>query len=141
MRRIANFVPVVAVATAVIAAAELPAIVASHWPEPESWRVARWVKYIADGAAHLILLAVVLCYAQSFLRGLPLIALGSIAVYGMLHGTMQAVCGYAAYFTNRPAVAGPGGLCDRAGGWEPIALLVAALIGFCLVVRCRRGRE
>lgn len=141
MRRIANFVPVVAVAIAVIAAAELPAIVASHWPEPESWRVARWVKYIADGASHAILLAVALWYAPRVTRGLPLIALGSIAVYGMLHGIMQAVCGYSAYFTSRPAVAGPGGLCDRAGGWEPIALLVAALIGFCLVVRCRRGRE
>jgi hypothetical protein len=141
VRRIANLVPVVAVAIAVIAAAELPAVVGAHWPEPESWRVARWVKYITDGAAHAILLAVVLYYAQRVTRGLPLIALGSISVYGMLHGTMQAVCGYAAYFTNRPAVAGAGGLCERAGGWEPIALLVAVLIGFCLVFRCRRGRE
>lgn len=139
MRQIDSLIPVVAVAIAVIAAAEVPALVASRWPEPEAWRVARRVKYIADGAAHAVLLAVALCYAQRVMRGWSLIVLGSFAVYGMLHGIMQAACGYAAYFTARPTVAGSSGLCERANGWEPIVLLIAVLIAFCLALRCRRG--
>ena len=125
---------------AVWVAADLPAAVAAHWPEGEAWRVERRVKYIADGASHAALLALILLLAQRTLRGWPLLIVACGSLYGMVHGVMQAACGYAAYFTVRPAVRGPGGLCERTAGWEPfVLLLVAALILALLIVRLRRG--
>lgn len=89
-------------------------------------KTARRAKYIADGAAHAALLAVVLYLAQrAAVRGWALLILACAATYGMLHGIFQAACGWQAYFGGGGLLAPPGGLCERTNGWGPIVLAVA----------------
>lgn len=115
--------------------------VGAYWPEAEAWRIERRAKYVADGAAHALLLAATLYYAQSVVRGWRLVLIAAAGVYGMLHGLMQAACGYAAYFTARAAVRGAGGLCERAAGWEPVVMALACAIALAVIIETRHGNS
>jgi hypothetical protein len=129
------------VAVAVLTAADVPHLVAAQWPDAEAWRIARRAKYVADGAAHALLLAIVLYLSQQVMRGWALIVCAVAVLYGALHGVMQAACGYAAYFTDRPTVRAVGGLCERANGWELIVVCVVVSIAIALVWRRQHGRR
>jgi hypothetical protein len=129
------------VVVAVLTAADLHYVVAAQWPDAEAWRIARRAKYVADGAAHALLLAVVLYLSQQVMRGRALIVCAVAVLYGAAHGVMQAACGYAAYFMDRPAVRAAGGLCERANGWELMVMCVVVSIAIALVWRRQHGRR
>lgn len=114
------------------ALAEQPADVAAA--DVAASKVARRAKYVADGFAHAGLLAVCLFFAQrAAVRGWPLLVLTCAAVYGMLHGIFQGVCGYAAYFGGGNLRTGTGGVCERTDGWEPMAITVALAVVLALI--------
>jgi len=139
---------VLAVALAVIAAADLQFVVYDHVHARElasspatadavALKAAKRAKYITDGAAHAVLLADSLFFGRRAVRGWWLLALACAAVYGMIHGIFQAACGWAAYFGGGGLLAPPGGLCERTSGWEPIVLAVA----FGIVLTVLAGRR
>jgi len=143
---------VIAVALSVIAAADLHVLVADTVLARElaagasqdaaavtASKAERRAKYVADGAAHAVLLAVILFFGQRVVRGWLLLGLACASVYGMLHGIFQAACGYAAYFMGGGVQAAPGGLCERTSGWEPIVLTVA--LGITITVLAGRRAD
>lgn len=122
MTRRADLLALLALAVAVWAAHDGPYLASSE-------AAIREAKYVLDGVSHFLLCGVALYLAtRAALTGVPVIVIAAACVYGALNGALQAVCGAQAYWISGAVRSGTEGLCERATGWEPLALAVAVLV-------------